>query len=121
MVSTPHMHVASNSWEYDDWSVRHKAVPATIAGSYDGQFTCVIDPGHVSGRIDGDGNESDADVEKYRFRRTMRAHRIIRFLDEPDMPVCKNGRVQRAGTCDAPDGGCYCAQEAEEAFAEDAA
>lgn len=120
MISTPYMEDRSSYWE-PDYRVRHKAVPATITGAHDGTFTCTIDPGHVVGKIDCDGAADEESVEKYRFRRRMRAQRIIRFLDEPDQPICRNGRVQRDGKCDSPreerdklgaqDGGCYCANE----------
>jgi len=108
MISTPYVDVRS---DYDDWRMAQKAVPATISGSHEDKFTCTIDPGHVQGGLNNDGEEDPASLDKYRFRKRMRAQRIIRFLDEPDMPVCKNGRVQRGGACDAPDGGCYCENE----------
>lgn len=111
MVSTPYLDIRR---DFGDWQMAHKAVPATITGSGDGKFTCTIDPGHVQGGINNDGDEDAANVDKYRFRKSMRAQRIIVFLDDqPDMPICKNGRVQRAGACDAPDGGCYCEHEKE--------
>lgn len=112
LVMTPRMkeHVRSTAYE-PDFRVEMVAVPATITGSHDGEFTCVIDPGHVYGRLNGNLEESPPD-DKYRFRRKMRAARIIRFLDEPDMEVCKNGaRVMRGGVCDRlPDEACYCKQ-----------
>lgn len=112
VIGTPVM-VDHSSYCEPNFRIRQTAVPATITRSHDGKFTCVIDPGHVRGRLDLYENDEPEDIEKYRFRKYLRAQQIIRFLDEPDMPVCRNGRVQRDGTCDAPDGGCYCAEEAQ--------
>jgi hypothetical protein len=80
---------------YDEERKSSIAVPATITGAVKGyQFVCVIDPGALPEHIDG------RDMELYRFRKPMRHTRIIRFLDEPDAQVCKNGRVMRGETCD---------------------
>lgn len=113
MIGTPRM---VGEWE-PDLRVQSTAVPATITGFHDDKFTCVIDPGHVRGQIDGDGCEAPPE-DKYRFRKYMRAQRIIHFLDEPDMPICEYGRVLRNGVCDFPKGdartyGCTCKQFAE--------
>lgn len=112
MVATPRIRDCGSGY-YPDHRVEMVAVPATITGSRDGEFTCVIDPGHVYGQMSYEGDEIPPD-EKYRFRRKQRASRIIRFLDEPDMEVCKDGgRVQRNGACDRPPGEiCYCEQTA---------
>lgn len=113
MVPTPRARDRGNGYEMDI-RVEKVAVPATVTGAHDGEFTCVIDPGHIYGRLSYDGEEIPPD-DKYRFRRKQRASRIIRFLDEPDMPLCKTGaRVLRDGTCDRPDDWpCYCALAAE--------
>lgn len=58
--------------------------------------------------------EEEAAINKARFRRAMPHTRIIRFLDEPDRPLCKSGRVLlSSGECDHLDwpddnGPCEC-------------
>jgi hypothetical protein len=109
MISTPQMRDRGSSYN-PDYCVEMVAVPATITSSYDGMFTCVIDPGHVYGRVFEDAPAGE-DVDKYRFRRRMKAQRIIKFLDEPDMALCDTGRVVRNGQCDrTADEVCYCAE-----------
>lgn len=93
-----------------DHAVR-RDVPATITGALGNKFTCVIDPGHISENPD---DHRARDVSALRFRRSQRYARIRRFLDEPDMPVCKNRRVMRNGGCDRhKDEPCYCKQPME--------
>lgn len=127
MVTTPAIKVTSIGWGGDpiNFHVDHLAVPATIVSADDCTFVCVIDPNHVYGAsVDlMDAEPGDADLEKYRFRKRQHARRIVRFLDEPDLPLCWHKRIQRDGKCDCPaetkdqwggtNGGCYCAQEAK--------
>jgi hypothetical protein len=112
MISTPRMWDRGNRHE-TDFRVEGVAVPATIVASHDGEFSCVIDRGHVHGGLGADG-EPEPPKDRYRFRRLMRASRIIRFLDEPNREVCKQGRVLLPDrTCDRPeDETCYCAAHA---------
>jgi hypothetical protein len=94
--------------EYD--GVHHKEVKATIAASRLGTFACVVDHGEID---DEEIFESVRDQSLIRFRKRMLHSRIIRFLDEPDWPVCGHGRVMAGGGCDRPDGTeCYCEQDA---------
>lgn len=111
MITTPKMRDRGSLWE-PHYTTEHVPVPATITGSHDGMFTCVIDPGRVYGSV-VDGEASTDGADKYRFRRRMRAQRIIRFLDEPDMAVCDLGRPMRGDQCDrTSDEPCYCAEQA---------
>ena len=90
-----------------DWDARviHVPVPATITGCDRTLFTCVVDPGTP-------GTEDEPEKPIIRFRRRMGHHRIMRFLDEPDMELCSRGRrIQRNGVCDRPrDEPCLCAE-----------
>lgn len=110
MVATPRARGCGHPYG-PDMRIENVAVPATIlrtSGFH--QFSCVIDPGHVYGRLTHDGFELPD--EKYRFRRRMNHQRILRFLDEPDREICQFGNpiIPATGTCDrAPDGGeCIC-------------
>jgi hypothetical protein len=83
---------------------------ATITGvSLRQMFTCTVDP--EDDRHPGDDGDV-RDPSMLRFRRARKHSTIVRMLDEPDMPVCKAGCVQRNGSCDPPRGACQCADEA---------
>ena len=93
------------------------AAPATVTASDDaGWFSCVIDPGNVYGRPEEVTGEPSPPSDKYRFRKKMRAARIIRFLDEPDAEICARGNVKQNGKCNTSSGECQC--EAMAAFDE---
>lgn len=113
LVPTPCPKATGRYYDGDGWTVQMVAVPATITNSHDGWFSCVIDPGRVYGGINGDETEN---TDKYRFRRRMRAARIVRFLDEPDRAFCEVGArlLLPSGECDRPLGEwCECKQFAE--------
>lgn len=83
-------------------------VPATIVTSDRDEFSCVIDRDALLAAIDE--HEADADkVDIYRFRKTMKARRIVKFLDEPRRAICPCGNPRLAGgACDRrPDRECY--------------
>jgi hypothetical protein len=76
-------------------------VKATITGrSGYYRFACVVDPGQITEEMTVEG----IDINKIRFRRTMRHTRIVGFLDEPDAILCACGNVQIDGLCDTPGG-----------------
>ncbi len=111
LVPTPRLKDMGSCYE-PDYRVEMVAVPATVTGYRNAEFSCVIDPGHVYGNLDEDGERGAAD-DKFRFRRAMRVQRVVRFLDEPDRARCKHGRVALPdGDCDKPPGeDCYCETE----------
>ena len=109
-VSTPHI----DGYDPDDGSPhygtrRSRATVTSVTRGY--RFTCVVDPGDAA-PAEGDVR----DVALVRFRRRRRHSTILRLLDEPDLPLCHYGRVQRSGGCDSP-GGCECESD-KAAFAE---
>lgn len=104
-IDVPHI-VASAGGPEDAETVRRGSLPvkATIVGARDDQFSCVVDPGQPGVEWEGVGRN-------VRFRRTLPARRIRRFLSEPDAALCASGRVQRDGSCDRPEGEpCHCAE-----------
>jgi len=112
LVPTPRPKEGPYSWGGDpDIQIESVAVPATITGSHDNTFSCVIDEGNVFGRWSYEAGGQQAPDERFRFRKSMRHTRVVRFLDEPDRRLCEMGkRVMKAdGTCDKPDDWpCYC-------------
>lgn len=98
-------------------------VKATITAVYDNyRFRSTVDPDSF-----GDPDEPDEPMvaescsgsDKIRFRKRQAHYRIIRFLDEPDLPVCKNSNVQRNGKCDwlkdALSESCWCSDDEKRA------
>jgi len=75
-------------------------LPATIIGSGRDDFSCVIDRDALVAAIEE--HEADADkLDIYRFRKTMKHTRIVRFLDEPRRALSPCGRPKRPdGKCD---------------------
>ena len=104
-ISTPYL----DRYDPDDGSpiIRRRVAPATVTSidrSY--RFTCVVDPSPEFGDKEMEFEEV-RDRNLVRFRRRRRHSTILRLLDEPDMPLCEYGRVQRDGVCDVP-GTCEC-------------
>lgn len=93
-------------WYEDGGDYRRMNVPATITSITTGyRFACIVDPiEEVMFMQDG------KDANKYRFRRTMRHFRIVRFLEEPDEKFCELGQLRRLDRCDVRDGECLCEQ-----------
>jgi len=85
-------------------------LPATITGSGVDEFSCVIDRDALVAAIELQEGEGLDKVDTYRFRKTMKARRIVRFLDEPKRRTCDGGRwVLPNGCCDKrPDEDCFC-------------
>jgi hypothetical protein len=83
-------------------------------------FACTVDFGALGSVEDGGIGESVKDPNKLRFRRMQKHHRIVRFLDEPDEPLCKMcGSRFRDGKCDRRDGlgeGCTAPQSYEASY-----
>ncbi len=79
-------------------------VRATITAAKAYKFVCTVDPGE----LDPEQCKEDGDIDAYRFRRTIPHHRIVRFLDEPDLRICKGGCVVRDGWHDSKDQPCQC-------------
>lgn len=75
-------------------------LPATIISSDGERFSCVIDRDALAQAIERHEGEDIDKVDTYRFRKTMLARRIVRFLDEPKRRVCDGGRLL------LPEGGC---------------
>lgn len=109
-------------FEYE-YAIRKIEVAATIA-AVDGDcaFSAVIDPGLIEAAMGDDPAEwaeevTPETVNARRFRRRQKAHRIVRFLDEPDRTFCPNYAIRGAdGTgCDFRDkeNGCACEREAD--------
>ena len=83
--------------------IKHAAVPATVTDvGRKHRFVCVIDPGAIT--IDESAHANP------RFRRRQAHYRIVRFLDEPDFPLCASGNVLRDGKCDTSENHCFCKQ-----------
>lgn len=90
-------------------------VPATITGGKLYQFTCVVDREPLKAAMEKCG-DFETDVDRVRFRKTMKHSRIVRFLDEPKRPRCDFGNpITPEGKCDVRDGVCDCKQFAEKA------
>lgn len=109
MIETVILTPTDNPYYADDvYDRSRRNVKATISarsGYY--RFACVVDPGEITEEDVAEG----IDVNKIRFRKTMRHTRIVRFLDEPDTKMSVCGNVMRDGDCDRQDGGdCNCYQ-----------
>lgn len=86
-------------------------LPATITSSGVDEFSCVIDRDALVAAIEEQEGEGLDKVDTYRFRKTMKARRIVKFLDEPRRITCDGGRwLLPSGSCDKrPDEDCFCA------------
>lgn len=79
---------------------RHN-VKATILGSHNGSFSCVVDPEHQEFMVDNGAEIRNPDL--IRFRKTQKHTRIVRWLDEPMREKCECGALKLPdGTCDNP-------------------
>jgi hypothetical protein len=97
-------------------------VKATITAVYDNhRFRSTVDPDSFGDPDEPEIAEHCCGSDKIRFRKCQPHYRILRFLEEPDMPVCRNSNVQRAGTCDwlrdGDAGGCWCSDDEKNAQA----
>lgn len=81
-------------------------VKATITSVDHFRFTSVVDPGDLQDDYCKGGVVKDV----YRFRKRQPLQRIVRFLDEPDLPICEMGNVDRKGWHDAMEQPCECAE-----------
>lgn len=74
--------------------VCYERMPATITHSDGRRFACTVD------------EHEWIENPKYRFRRMAPAHRVIRFLDEPERKLCPlcGSVILLGGRCDTPDG-----------------
>lgn len=90
-------------------------LPATILSADRDKFSCVIDRDALLAAIEDHGGEDAETVDTYRFRKTMPARRIARFLDEPKRKICFCGKsVLPDGQCDKrPNEGCMKAELSE--------
>jgi len=84
-----------------------KMVRATIttADARNHTFACVVDPGQISEEEQFSNSKT---IDEIRFLKRRHHWRIVQFLDEPDLPLCKLGNVLRDGKCDTSDGSCSC-------------
>lgn len=86
---------------YGDTEIFYEDLPATITSSHVDEFSCVIDRNALLQAIEDLEGEGADKVDTYRFRKTLKARRIIRFLDEPRRGFCSCGRVKSAdGSCE---------------------
>jgi hypothetical protein len=110
--------VADPTYHYpgdDDRRIQWMPVAATITradGSY--TFVCTVDPGQAPAHGVVLDDQAPAERRSRRFRKTQRHIRIIRFLDEPDAPLCDAPYVLRDGRCDAHEGACRCYGDASD-------
>lgn len=102
-------HTSSGSVDHGfDYKITRFIVPATINGANQTTFTCVIDREALKAAMDTCGDR-ETNVDRVRFRKTMRHSRIVRFLDEPKRRFCDLGNVRTPeGKCDSRDGECEC-------------
>lgn len=93
------------------FDVIREDLPATITSSDCDEFSCVIDRDALVAAIALHEGEGLDKVDTYRFRKTMKARRIVRFLDEPKRVQCDGFRWRLpSGDCDKrPDEDCSCA------------
>lgn len=82
------------------YDILREDLPATIVSSGVDDFSCVIDRSALAEAIELNEAEGADKIDTYRFRKTMPARRIVRFLDEPKRRICGCGKVV------LPGGGC---------------
>ena len=100
LVSHP-ISVETGGSYYDGPQFIREDLPATIISSHLDEFSCVIDRDALLKAIEDQEGEGADKVDTYRFRKTMKARRIVKFLDEPHRAFCSCGRVKSAdGTCE---------------------
>lgn len=93
-----------------EYEITRFLVPATITTKNPTTFACTIDREPLKAAMDKCGDR-ETNVDRVRFRKTMRHSRIVRFLDEPKRTFCNLGNVRRPdGGCEARDGECGCQQ-----------
>jgi hypothetical protein len=95
--------VASGGDHYygPEFEIVREDLPATIVSADSDEFSCVIDRDALVKAIEGQEGEGADKVDTYRFRKTMKARRIVRFLNEPRRSLCDCGKVRLTdGTCD---------------------
>lgn len=96
--------------DYVEYVITHVEVPATISSSRGHEFSCIIDRGAIAEAAE-DYGDSEMDVDRVRFRKTMRHSKIVKFLDEPKRTFCEQGCLLTPdGSCEIRDGECYCKQ-----------
>lgn len=94
----------------DDYTITRAHVPATITTNRRTEFACVVDREPLKAAMHTCGDE-ETDVDRVRFRRTMRHSRIVRFLDEPKRTLCEFGNpCAPDGKCDSRGDECNCGQ-----------
>lgn len=87
-------HSHASDYEPDIRMVQHEAL-ATIYTTRNDRFSCIIDAGQF-----------ELAEDRFRFRKARRHTRIVRFLDEPDRPLCHQDHIMVDGKCDTLDGEC---------------
>ncbi len=87
-------------WD-DGYLVDWKEVKATVL-AFDGRrFQSVVDLADMESARSESVEESDKEAKDFIYRKPVFASRIVRFLDEPDRPLCAGGNVaDDAGKCD---------------------
>lgn len=102
LVSHPiRVEVGGSEWTGPEYDIIRKDLPATITGSSCDEFSCVVDRDALLAAVIAEEGEDADKVDTYRFRKTMKVRRIVRFLDEPRRSLCGCGKVRLAdGTCD---------------------
>ena len=92
-------------FEYD---ITRVLVPATIVGCNDHKFACIVDREPLLAAMLKHGDR-ETNVDTVRFRKYMRHSRIVRFLDEPKVAMCKFGNpILPSGRHDVREGECDC-------------
>lgn len=81
-----------------------REVKATITSSFGNRFACVVDQSEIDAMAEDGETAESANLDRIRFRKTMRHSRIVRFLDEPAWRVCEYGNAK------SPDGTCHILQ-----------
>lgn len=116
-ILVPHpirVEIGGSEWSGPEYVVIRKDLPATIVGSGLDEFSCVIDRDALLAAVAAEEGEDADKVDTYRFRKTMKARRIVKFLDEPRRNLCACGKVRLLdGSCDKrPTEDCYNVQAA---------
>jgi hypothetical protein len=104
-VSHPISVEVGGGYEGPEYRIIREDLPATITGSGRDYFSCVVDRDALATAIAKHGGVDEDKIDTYRFRKTMSARRIVRFLDEPRRPLCGCGNVRLpGGRCDSRGG-----------------
>lgn len=110
LVSHPiRVEISGSEWTGPEYDIVRKDLPATITGSDRDEFSCVIDRDALLAAVAAEEGEDTDKVDTYRFRKTMKARRIVKFLHEPRRKLCACGKVRLPdGSCDKrPTEDCY--------------